>query len=207
MVSILATAIIMVLALPISRVFVGEYPATVALAQVILGFMVGLLPFSLLFMLQRAFYALEDTQSPFWFTVLQISIYVLGAWFINWLVPAPQVVLALALLTSISVCAQAATAYMLLRRKIGSLAEFGLLRASGRFFAAAAVAAGLGWATLEVIGTGSAASFALRSVLNAGIASIAVAVVMVLTYLLVLRLLKSRETDAMFELVRGIVRR
>jgi putative peptidoglycan lipid II flippase len=207
MVSILATAIIAVLAMPISRVFVGEYPATVALAQVILGFIVGLLPFSLLFMLQRAFYALEDTHSPFWFTVLQISIYVLGAWLVDWFVPAAQVVVALALLTSISVTAQATTAYVLLRRKIGSLGEFALLPATVRFVVAAAAASGIGWLAMSATGGVSAGAFAVHSVLGAGASAVGVGALMLLAYLLVLRLLKSRETDAMFELVRGILRR
>ncbi|MFM6971553.1 MAG: murein biosynthesis integral membrane protein MurJ, partial [Rhodoluna sp.] len=46
MVSVLATAAIIVLAYPIARVFVGEYPSLVALGNVLIALIIGLLPFS-----------------------------------------------------------------------------------------------------------------------------------------------------------------
>ncbi len=207
MVSLLATAVIMVLSYPISRVFVGEYPATVALANVILGFMVGLLPFSLLFMMQRAFYALEDTKSPFWFTVLQISIYVLGAWLVDLFVAPQYVVVSLALLTSLSVSIQALTAYRMLTRKIGSLKVFALGGATLKFLIAAVASSGVGLILMTAIGGNGAGAFTVRSVATAGLSAAGIGLVMVVVYLIVLRLLRCRETDALFEMVRGILRR
>jgi putative peptidoglycan lipid II flippase len=207
MVSLLATAVIMVLAWPISRVFVGEYPATVALANVILAFIVGLLPFSLLFMLQRAFYALEDTRSPFWFTVIQISIYVAGAWLVDIYVAPQYVVVSLALLTSISVSVQTVTAYRMLRRKVGSLKAFALRKASWKFLVAAALSSAVGLLLLRAIGGTGEGAFAVRSVATAGVSALAVAAAMSAIYILVLRMLRSNETDALFEMVRGILRR
>jgi putative peptidoglycan lipid II flippase len=207
MVSLLATSIITVLAYPISRVFVGEYPATVALANVILGFMVGLLPFSLLFMMQRAFYALEDTKSPFWFTVLQISIYVVGAFLIDLTVAPQYVVVSLALMTSLSVSIQALTAYRMLGRKIGSLKSFGLARATLKFIVAAVAASMIGFLLVQLFGGFAEGAFAVRSVATAGITAVAASLVMIGVYLFVLRILRCRETDALFEMVRGIVRR
>ncbi|MEN9753083.1 MAG: hypothetical protein RL670_774 [Actinomycetota bacterium] len=207
MVSVLASATIIVLAFPIARIFVGEYPATEVLASVIIAFLIGLLPFSLLFMLQRAFYALEDTRSPFWFTVLQTAIYVCGAGLIAAFLPGKYVVVSLALLTSISVTVQTLTAYLMLRSKIGTLSGFGLSKATLRFICAGALAAAIGWALLSAIGGVGEGAFAVASVLGAVTCAGGVAIVMVLVYLLVLRLLRASEIDALSEMVRGILRR
>ena len=207
LVSILASVVIIVLANPIARVFVGEYAATLALSNVIYGFLVGLLPFSLLFMLQRAFYALEDTHSPFWFTVLQTGSYVLGAWVIDLTVAPEYVVMALAFATSASVAIQATAAYFMLRRKIGSLSDFQLTPAIARFTIAGLLAAGVGIALLAAIGGTAQGAFAVKSVVTATISAVGIGGVMSVVYLVVLRLLRSRETDSLFELLSGILRR
>jgi putative peptidoglycan lipid II flippase len=69
LVSVISSATLMVLAYPMARVFVGEYQATIALGNVIIALMVGLVPFSFVYMMQRAFFALEDTKTPFIFTI------------------------------------------------------------------------------------------------------------------------------------------
>jgi putative peptidoglycan lipid II flippase len=207
MVSVLATAVIAVLSYPIARVFVGEYAAMIALANVILGFIVGLLPFSLLFMMQRAFYALEDTKSPFWFTVLQITIYVLGAWIIDLCVAPRFVVVSLALLTSLSVTVQAITAYRMLTRKVGSLKSFALGSTTLKFVTAAIAASTAGYLLIQLFGGLGEGAFVVRSVASATVTATIIALAMFGTYIAVLRILRCRETDALFEMVRGIVRR
>ncbi|MEK9578036.1 MAG: lipid II flippase MurJ, partial [Aquiluna sp.] len=51
LVSVISTAVLIVLSYPIARVFAGEYPATSALGNVIAAFMIGLLPFSFVYMM------------------------------------------------------------------------------------------------------------------------------------------------------------
>jgi len=63
LVSMISTAMLIVLSYPIARVFAGEYPATAALGNVVAAFMIGLVPFSFVYMMQRAFFALEDTKN------------------------------------------------------------------------------------------------------------------------------------------------
>ncbi|NCW29396.1 MAG: hypothetical protein EBV98_03325, partial [Actinobacteria bacterium] len=57
LVSVISSAVLIVLSYPVARVFVGEYPSTAALGNVIAAFMIGLLPFSFVYMMQRAFFA------------------------------------------------------------------------------------------------------------------------------------------------------
>ncbi|MEN9971306.1 MAG: hypothetical protein RL146_607, partial [Actinomycetota bacterium] len=74
MISVLATTALIVLAYPVSRIFVGELPGAIALGNVVIAMVVGLLPFSFVFMIQRAFYSLEDTRTPFVFTIVQVGV-------------------------------------------------------------------------------------------------------------------------------------
>ncbi len=209
--SFFATAALIVLAYPVSRVFVGEYPATVALGNVLIAFMVGLVPFSFVFMLQRAFYALEDTRTPFIFTSIQTVVFIASALVIAQTVEPRWLVAALALASSLSILVQAIIAYRLLRRKIGAFQGVGLTKATTRMLAAAGLSAGAGAGIL--VGTSSlvAGSFALSSVLGAVTVSAGIGVVMLLVYFAVIALLGIEESwtawRAVAKALKGITRR
>jgi len=103
MISVLASAGLIVLAYPISRVFVGELPSAIALGNVVIAMVIGLLPFSYVFMIQRAFYSLEDTRTPFLFTAVQVSFNIAGSLLVAIYVDSIWKVVALSLVTSASV--------------------------------------------------------------------------------------------------------
>lgn len=191
----LATAGLIVLAYPVARIFVGEYPSTVALGNVIVGLMFGLVPFSFVFMIQRAFYALEDTRTPFWFTTLQIAVHITGSLTMAVTVPSQWLVASLGGLTSFSVLIQALVAYQLLRRKTGGFGNNGLAGGLVRFSIAALLAAAVGFGVLHLLGGVGDGAFAVRSVLTAILASAVVAIAMVLTYLASLKFLGVSEVD------------
>src|SRR3712207_7629388 len=52
--------------------------ATNAMALVLVAYLLGLLPFTALFVVQRCFYALADTRTPFRFTLVQVVLVVAG---------------------------------------------------------------------------------------------------------------------------------
>jgi len=207
LVSVISSATIIVLALPISRIFIGEYVGTVALANVLIALMVGLLPFSFVFMMQRSFYALEDTRTPFIFTCVQIALHMTGAITMSFLVAHEWLVVALSLLTSTTVTIQAALAYWLLRRRIGSLGEHKIAISTIKFGAAAVVAAITGWATLNLLGGTGEGSFAVKSILSSLTVDAAVGAVMVTVYVVLLKLLRVREVEGALTSLRGILRR
>jgi putative peptidoglycan lipid II flippase len=207
LVSVLATAAIIVLAYPIARVFIGEYPSMIALGNVLIALIVGLLPFSFVFMMQRAFYALEDTRTPFIFTCVQIALHITGSITMSFLVPHKWLVVGLSLLTSITVTVQALLAYGLLRRRIGSLRGQHIFVGTG-YFAIAGIVAGLvGFVVLRLLGGVGQGAFAVRSILSAGIGSVIVGFAILASYLIVLRLLKVREIENALASVKGILRR
>lgn len=193
LVSVISTVTLMVIAYPVARVFVGEYPATVALGNVIIALMVGLVPFSFVYMMQRAFFALEDTRTPFIFTTIQISLHIAGSLTLGALMPKQWLVVSLSLLTGLTILVQGSIAYGLLRRRIGGFGQTGVAK-SLLGFAIAAIPAGVaGYAVLELIGGNGAGAFAVDKVLNAVLASAMVASATVTTYVLLLWLFKVPE--------------
>jgi len=207
MVSVLATAAIMVLAYPISRVFVGEYPSMVALGNVLIALIIGLLPFSFVFMMQRAFYALEDTRTPFLFTCVQIALHITGSITMSFVLPKDWLVVGLSLLTSVTVTIQALLAYVLLRRRIGTLKGQHIFTGTGYFAIAGLVAGLVGYVMLQTIGGIGEGAFAVKSILTAGLGSVMVGFVILAVYLILLKLLRVREIDSALASIRGILRR
>lgn len=207
LISVFSTAAILVLAYPIARVFAGEYPSLVALGNVLIALIVGLLPFSFVFMMQRAFYALEDTRTPFIFTSIQIALHITGSITMSFVVPHEWLVVGLSALTSSTVTIQAAIAYALLRRRIGSLRGQHIFTGTGYFVIAGLVAGLLGYVMLQVIGGVEAGAFAVESVISAGLASFMVGFVILAIYLVVLKLFRVREVESALASIRGILRR
>lgn len=193
LVSVISSGLLMLLAYPVARVFVGEYPATIALGNVIMAFMIGLVPFSFVYMMQRAFFALEDTRTPFLFTSVQISIHIAGSLTLGALMPKQWLVVSLALLTTVSVLVQGTIAYGLLKRRIGGLSGHGVIRSLFAFVAAAIPALGLGYWVLQLLGGISAGSFPLDKVLSSVLSSGIVGIVVLFTYLFLLWLFKVSE--------------
>ena len=210
-VSAFAAAALAVLAYPIARVFSGEYPATIALGNVIMACMFGLLPFSFVFMLQRAFYALEDTRTPFVFTCIQTAVFVAGAITIAFTVEPRWLVAALALCSSFSILVQAVVAYRLLRHKVGEFTGVGLASATARMLAAAVLSGAAGVGILWFTNSYEAGAFALASVLGAVTVCVGVGLLMALVYFAVLALLGVEETRiawlALRKALAGITRR
>lgn len=210
-ISAFASVVLMVLAYPVSRVFVGEYPATIALGNVIIAMVVGLIPFSFVFMLQKAFYALEDTRTPFWFTVAQITIFIIGAIAISFTVEPVMIVASLSLLNSFSITVQAVLAYRLLSKRIGKFDGLQLASAATRMIIAAILAGAVGYAVMHFGGQLVEGSFALSTIAGAMLISAPVGLLMLIVYFATLAFLGVEESwiawRGMAKAIRGITRR
>ena len=190
LVSVVSSALLMLLAYPIARVFVGEYPATIALGNVIIALMVGLVPFSFVYMIQRAFFALEDTKTPFVFTTIQIAIHITGSLILGATMPKQWLVVSISLLTGLTIVVQGLIGYGLLRKKIGGFAGFGVGKSLGIFALTTIPAIGLGALSLWLLGWVGEGSFALQKVFGAVVTSAVVGSVTVGSYLALLWLFK-----------------
>jgi len=196
-----------VLAYPMSRVFIGEFEATISLGNVLIALMIGLLPFSFVYMMQRAFYALENTRTPFVFTVIQIVFYIFGAIVISNTVEATWLVVALSLLTSSTVTLQAIIAFTMLTRKIGSINEHRIASALSQFVFAGVLSGAVGYLLIELIGGIKPGSFAVASVWTSSLTIAGVGFAMFGIYTITLRLLRVPEIDTALAGLKGILRR
>lgn len=196
-----------VLAYPMANVFIGDFGAAVSLGNVLVAFMVGLLPFSFVYMMQRAFYSLEDTRTPFVFTLIQTIMYIIGAAVIATTVPAEWIVVALSLLTSATVTIQAIIAFTLLTKRIGALGDHKVAIALAQFVLAGLLAGAVGIAAIEMIGGINADGFAMASILSSSLTIALVGFLMFAVYSIALRLLRVPEIDAAISGLKGILRR
>ena len=202
-ISVFSSVALIVLAYPISRVFVGEYPSVQALGNVVIALMVGLVPFSFVYMMQRAFFAIEDTKSPFKFTAIQIALHIIGSITISLTVAPQWVVFALSLLTSVTVTVQAIVAFRWLEQRIGSFKTFKIARSLLAYTVSALLAGAVGWAVIELLGGIRENSFVVDTVVSSVLSAAIAGFVMVAVYLAGLRLLKVRELEPVLTKLKG----
>lgn len=208
LVNVFSAIALILLSLPVARVFVGEYPSTVALGNVLFATMFGLIPFGFVFMFQRAFYALEDTRTPFVFTTIQVSFHIAGSIVLFFTMTSEFLVMSLAGLTSSTILIQALVAYLFLRSRIGRVGAppkgEGLTL---RVFAAGVSTALAGYGMILALGGTAEGSLALGSIAGAVAVVFATGSVMLLVYVLVLKLLRVPEIDTALGGIGGILRR
>jgi putative peptidoglycan lipid II flippase len=115
-------------------------------------FMIGLLPFTLYFVLQRGWYAREDTRSPFFFSLLTNGLLVvLAVLLFRIATPGAAQVNALALAYAISCWVTFVAAWPVLARAYGSLDTIRTLTTFARIVAAAAISGGVTWALTRLV--------------------------------------------------------
>ncbi|KJL29974.1 murein biosynthesis integral membrane protein MurJ [Microbacterium oxydans] len=200
-----ATAAVAAAVLPASRVFTDSAADAQAAGLVLIGYLFGLIPLTILFIVQRTFYAYDDTRTPFWFTIFQCVLIVgtaLAALGLReaGIIPLTSLAAAVALGQSIASIVQTIVATWLLHRKIGGLQVSSWMAAIGRF-AIAGIPAGLaGWGVFLLLGgvDGWTMSGAVQGAIGTAIVGLAVVVV----YLAILALLRAPELKVAGSLVR-----
>jgi putative peptidoglycan lipid II flippase len=207
MISVLATTALIVLAYPVSRVFVGELPSAIALGNVVIAMVVGLLPFSYVFMIQRAFYSLEDTRTPFVFTVIQVGVNIVGSLLVGIYVEDLWMVVGLSLVTSGSILVQSGLAFILFKRKFGALGHGDLSIVTAKFVGAALVAGAAGYGLLQAMGGVGAGAFAVQTVISAVLTCLTIGFVIAIVYIAVLKLLRVQEVNILLAPVVRLLRR
>ena len=201
LITVFASVALIVLAFPFSRVFVAASPASdvftqvLGMAPVLIAFLIGLVPFSMLHVLRLTFYALEDTKTPFFITVFQAVLFVAGA-LLCALLPLQNIAAGLAAVTTVAGTAQTALAAILLRRRL-HFAAAGLLTTRHAVFAAAAlIAGGVGVLIAWLLGSYSRGGWALSSPFSAALAMAIAGVVMAVVYFAALLLARNPQALA-----------
>ena len=206
-----AVAAVAAAAVPASRVFskATEFVTAEAAAQsaavVLLCYLLGLIPLTILFIVQRTFYAYDDTRTPFWFTMFQCALIVataLASWalFEAGVIPLGLLAAAVALGQSIASILQTIVAAFLLHRKIGGLQIGSWMAAIGRFAVAAIPAGFAGWGVYLL--SGGIDGWMLAGQLLGAIGTAVIGLVVVVVYLGILALLRAPELRVAGSLVR-----
>ena len=188
-----AAAVLLVIAYPFAAVFeTGSYADTAALGNVVIAFTLGLVPFSVLFVVQRTFYALGDTRTPFRFTLFQVVVFTAGA-FACLALPKDLLAAGIALVTTIACIAQLIVASWLLRRRLGTLDGGRIARGFARSFGALVLPLAAGVGLLVLLGGTVQGGFAISGIIGAIVSMAIIGVAMSVLYFAGLWLLRSPE--------------
>lgn len=196
---------LLVAAEPIARLLTHGPRDAQALAAIIVVYLVGLVPFTILAIVQRCFYALGDSRTPFVYTLVQVA--TIGTGFaVTALMPLELHGLGIAVSTTAAGLLQAGLAWRLLRKRLGR-ALLGL-RSSARSTGLAAVAGlVIGSIGLVVGNTLLGADALTASWLSALATSAVLMVVTVAAYLTALRLTGSAALDEAMTRLRAVTTR
>ncbi len=188
-------------AVPVARIFTTSAGDASSFALVLLAYLVALVPFGVLVVIRRAFFAFHDTRTPFVFTLVQCLLAVGGALLAQAFLPLSLLAAGIAFTQSLSMFVQLAIAVVLLRRHVGPGGFGSTWVALGRF-AIAAVPAGLAGGGVFVA-TGGPSGWTTTGILTGFAGSALISSVTIVVYVGCLALLRTPELDTAVRAVRG----
>jgi putative peptidoglycan lipid II flippase len=204
LIMVFAAVGLVVLAYPFSAVFADQFADVQDMAVVVMAYLVGLVPFSILFVIQRTFYSLGDTRTPFFLQVFQSILFVIGALIVGMYWEKAWIAVGVALVTSIAGSAQAIVAGAVLRRRLGTIDATRIIKRYAVFLLASVPAAGVGVALLFALGGTTKGGFAVSNPFTAFVSMALIGSVMAAVYFGVLVVLRNPELGAV---VRPVVQR
>ena len=193
---VLAAAVIAACAMPFASLFTGTFDDAGALAGPLVAYIVGLVPFTILFVLQRTFYALGDTRTPFFFTVVQVVVFSGLALACGFLLPDGLIGIGVAASISLAGTVQMLLAFVLLRRKLGGLDAAPVVQAIVGFAVAAIPALGAGLSAAVFLGAFTDGGFATTTVIGALVSMIVIGTVAAAVYFSVLFVMRSPDLQS-----------
>jgi putative peptidoglycan lipid II flippase len=200
---VVATAALAVASVPASRIFTDSPAEAVAAAQVLLCFLVSLVPLAVLFVVQRTFYAYDNTRTPFFFTLLQCVLVITTALVASAVLAPAHLAAGVALGQSIASVVQVIVATWLLHRRLGGLHIGRWMLSLARFALAAVPAAGAGWLTFLLLG--GVEGWTVSDKLLGAVGTAIIGVVVLAVYVGFLSLLRAPELGPALALARRLL--
>lgn len=202
--NLLAAAGIIVLALPISRVispFVTEAEIR-SLAAVLVAMTLGLGGVGIVTVLNKVYYALEDTKGAFliglpWQIMGIVGFAACG------LLPPDKVVVGVGLVMSASNILAALVMYEVLRRRLGGLDERRVVSTHAKLLVATGVATAVGLLWIRLLGIDRMAASFGYSVLSI----LVVGVIVVASYIIMLKLMRMPEAEHLTGPIKSAMQR
>ncbi|CAB4833851.1 MAG: murein biosynthesis integral membrane protein MurJ [Actinobacteria bacterium] len=177
------------------------------MGEIVSMFMIGLLPFTLFYVLLRGYYAMEDTRTPFYITVGLSAFWLITVVPLFEIAPAGGAQVAMIALTySLSYWVGLAVAWVLLARRVGGLGSGRTIRSLLRIGVAGLISLGLMLGTHVILGrifSGQIPGDKLAVLLIL----VVVGVVGAVSYWAVAWVLRIKEVAAVTNLVRRRVRK
>ncbi len=152
--TVLATAILVVLAAPITKALIPTISATAgqAVSQVLIAMSLGLVPLGAMMLMKWVFYAFEDGKTVFMVQLPVTIVLIGGSYLAMWLLPPELWVAGIGASMSVSNVAAVLFRGRSLHRLLGGLDGARILRTYTRTFIAAVIAAAVGWGVLQLFG-------------------------------------------------------
>ncbi len=193
---VLAMFGIIVLSMPVSRIFIKDPTQVGALALVIIGQTAALVFFTLIFISQRTFYSLGNTRVPFIFFTIQYGVQSIVVFVAGATVPKEYLAFSLALAQGIGMLAAMPIALYWLKKKLGTDLDGGrILRSIALFLAAGTISAIIGFVVTNSMGGYATTGFG--STLVGSLITIAiVAAIMSVVYVALLWVFRSQDLRA-----------
>lgn len=202
MVNMYFTAALIALAGPVAMVIGrGTLQQAQAIGLIIITMIVGLVPFSANYLLQRVFYAYEDAKTPFFVQLPQVIITSAGVIAASQL-PKPFIVAGIGAAMSFGYMIACVLSAILLHRRIGHLGLVSIIVAHLKFLVAGAAAWAVGFGILQWLGTA-----AWSRMLTALVTGAVIGAIMLIVYLGVCWILRVGELQQLFSTVRAKVKR
>jgi putative peptidoglycan lipid II flippase len=191
--NVFAAVALSVVAYPLARFFTDTgFRDVRGMGDVILAFMPGLILFSMLFVLQRVFYALGNTRTPFFMQCVQSGLFVIGALACIAL-PSQWIGVGIAAVTSVAGSAQAIVAIVLVRRRIGGIDGRIVAVRHLQYLGLALVAGAIGLVVVFALGGFSANGFAQADKVGAVVTVLAAGAAMAIVYVGLLAAFRNPE--------------
>ncbi|WP_413451708.1 lipid II flippase MurJ [Georgenia phoenicis] len=206
--TIFASGALAVLALPLVQVasLTMTVPEAQGTARVLVGLLGGIAALGAFTMIQRVYYAFEDTKSLFKLQVPLTAIVIVGC-LVSMLLPPEWWLVGAAVANAASNVVGSVVAYLALRLKLPSLDGGRVLRSHLRIVLAATPPLLLGWLLLHVVGPVSTAESDVARAAQSLVKVALVGGLMGVGYLLMLRLLKVSELDVILTPALRVLRK
>lgn len=200
--TVFASVALIVTAMPFARIWENEFGNTQAMALVLVAYMPGLVLFSMLFIIQRVFWAMHDHRTPFLMQLVQSGLFVIGALSVAML-PGSAIGVGIAVCTTIAGSGQTIVALVLVRKRLGGIEGPIVTRSHVQFIIAALIAGVAGLVVANFFGAFSSDGFAMADVTGALITLVLTGAVMVVVYFGALVVAKNGEIANAVSLLRS----
>ncbi|WP_220036906.1 DUF6049 family protein [Curtobacterium sp. MCPF17_051] len=200
--TVFASVALIVVAVPFGRLYEGTFESALQVGAVLVAYMPGLVLFSMLFVIQRVFWAMHDHRTPFLMQCIQSVLFVIGALAVSTF-PTSVIGIGVAACTTIAGSAQTIVALVLVRKRLGSIEGPVITRSHVQFVIAALISGVVGLLVVNFFGAFSEAGFAMSDRTGALITIILTGAVMVAVYFGALVVAKNGEIGNAVRMLRS----